>query len=195
MLNNKMLNADMKNTFFNRLKKIYAAMDEGYNKVAEGYGFDCRGCQDNCCMTRFYHHTYLEYFYLIEGFRTLADAIQKTAVEKAENIRAEMQRSDNDGEPFRFMCPLNMDGLCILYAYRPMICRLHGIPHELRKPGQTPVMGPGCEAFVSQCKDMAYIRFDRTPFYVEMSKAEYELKLAAGLQEKFRYTIAEMLLL
>ena len=48
--------------YFDRLREIYAAMDEAYNTAAGKYGFTCDQCPDNCCLTRFYNLTYLEYY-------------------------------------------------------------------------------------------------------------------------------------
>jgi len=33
-------------------------------------------------------------------------------------------------------CPLLRDGLCVLYASRPVICRTHGLPLLLRLDGE-----------------------------------------------------------
>ena len=92
------------------------------------------------------------------------------------------------------MCPLNLDEMCILYPYRPMICRLHGIPHELKRPEQKTIYGPGCETFDHRCGRRAYFEFDRTPFYQELAKLEQAVKQALGIAEKFKMTIAEMII-
>jgi hypothetical protein len=106
----------------------------------------------------------------------------------------ESARADQSGTAVRLMCPLNFDELCILYSYRPMICRLHGIPHELQKPGQNPVCGPGCETFDHRCGHKGYFKFDRTPFYRQLAMLEQEVKQALGVTEKFKITIAEMII-
>ncbi len=190
---NKEPKTDMMSVFFKQIRLAYSAMDDMYRKVSDNYGFNCRGCKDNCCMTRFYHHTYLEYFFLIKGFKSLEGSVQEAAIEKAADICGKIKDSDSKGEPIRIMCPLNFSGLCILYDYRPMICRLHGIPHELRRPGQEPILGPGCEAFTDQCGRVDYISFDRTLFYMDISKTEHNLRKELGLTEKFKKTIAQML--
>ncbi len=51
-------------------------MDLKYKEAADYYGFDCTGCEDNCCFTRFFHHTLLEYLYIMEGYGTTL-SIQK----------------------------------------------------------------------------------------------------------------------
>ena len=57
--------------YFDRLQQIFAAMDREYTNATKHYGFQCDGCIDNCCRTLFYHHTYLEYLYILAGFEKL----------------------------------------------------------------------------------------------------------------------------
>jgi Fe-S-cluster containining protein len=180
--------------FFDRLQCIFAAMDRQYAEVAKHYGFHCTGCEDNCCRTRFNHHTYLEYLYIHAGLNQLSLQRQREMQSSAVVICRENAKADEKALPVRLMCPLNSDGLCVLYTYRPMICRLHGISHELRKPGQNAIRGPGCGMFDLRCSDKSYRKFDRTPFYFEMAKLENELKQAVGLSGRIKMTIAEMII-
>jgi hypothetical protein len=177
-----------------RLENIFAGMDRSYDKAAAHYGFQCSGCENNCCLTRFYHHTYLEYLFIRKGFGRL-DLSEKLAIQaRAEAVCRQTELSDRQGMSVQLMCPLNRDGLCTLYHYRPMICRLHGIPHELQKPGQPVAYGPGCGAFDERCSDKPYFKFDRTPFYRQMAGLERELRQAAGLTGRIKLTIAEMVM-
>ena len=50
---------------------LFAGMDAAYDAVAQHHGFHCDGCEENCCRTRFYHHTLTEAAYLFEGYRVL----------------------------------------------------------------------------------------------------------------------------
>jgi len=168
-------------------------MDRQYAEASKHYGFHCKGCEDNCCRTRFYHHTYLEYLYIHAGLKKLGNQRQRELQSRAAVVCRESAKADNKAMPVRLMCPLNSDGLCTLYRYRPMICRLHGISHELRKPGQNVIRGPGCEMFDLQCSDKRYLKFDRTPFYFDMAKLESELKQTVGLSGRIKMTIAEMI--
>ena len=120
---------------------------------------------------------------------------QRATKRRAEAVCRQAERADDKELALHQMCPLNQSGMCIIYDYRPMICRLHGIPHELRKPGQPIIHSPGCGEFDNQCPDTAYVEFDRTPFYLEMARLENEFKQAAGLTGRIRLTIAEMILL
>jgi Fe-S-cluster containining protein len=176
-----------------RLKQIYVAMDQAYDAAADHYDFTCDRCRDNCCRTRFYHHTIIEYSYIIEGLKTLTATKQNEIKSRAMAVANKTASVDDNTEPMRLMCPLNLDERCILYPYRPMICRLHGLPHELRKPGQKTIYGPGCETFDHRCGRIGYFEFDRTPFYLELAKLEQEVKQALGITGKFKMTVAEMI--
>jgi Fe-S-cluster containining protein len=179
--------------YIERLQTIYAAMDRAYNQAAGDYDFNCDGCRDSCCRSRFYHHTIIEYDYLIKGLKTLNSEKLKEVTSRALLVVDKTSGADDSGAAMRLMCPLNFDELCILYSYRPMICRLHGIPHELQKPGQMPVYGPGCETFDRRCGHKGYLKFDRTPFYRQVAMLEQEVKQAMGFDGKIRMTVAEMI--
>ena len=175
-----------------RLKAIYATMDQKYSAAADHYGFNCRGCDDNCCLTRFLHHTLLEYFYILKGFRTLDNDKQVAVKLRARDVYQKTDQADEKGLSVRLMCPLNFDGLCLLYEYRPMICRLHGIPHELQIANLGYDYKPGCNVFSKECLQKNYVKFDRTPFYREMAKLENELRQAVNITQKVKYTVAEI---
>ncbi|MDY6793584.1 MAG: hypothetical protein SWH54_20150 [Thermodesulfobacteriota bacterium] len=179
--------------FLNQLRAIYALMDLKYKEAAAYYGFDCTGCEDNCCMTRFYHHTVLEYLYILKAFHQLDPEKQNEIRVNAVEVRRKSLEADRKGTRLRRMCPLNDNGKCILYSSRPMICRLHGIPHELHRPGRDITYGSGCEAFSKYCGEKDYFRFDRTPFYLKMASLEKELKQAIGITTKVKMAIADML--
>lgn len=180
--------------FIQRLKQVYAGMDNAYNCAATRYGFTCDGCQENCCRTRFYHHTLIEYAYLKEGLTSLNTKVQEQIKLRAMRVIDATEKVDGRSPADRRMCPLNFDTRCILYPYRPMICRLHGIPHELQKPGQKSLKGPGCNTFESRCGHQGYFNFDRTLFYRNMAKLESELRQAAELGGKIKMTVSEMIL-
>jgi Fe-S-cluster containining protein len=179
--------------FLERLKIIYSAMDKKYQEAADYYNFYCTGCDDNCCFTRFYHHTLLEYFYIMKGYNTLVNENQVEVKQRALEVCRKTREADEKARPVRLMCPLNVNNLCLIYTYRPMICRLHGIPHVLQRPGQGVLYAPGCDIFMEQCQKKEPFNFDRTPFYMEMAELEKELKHAVGMRQKIKMTVAQML--
>jgi Fe-S-cluster containining protein len=179
--------------FLEQLRRVYADMDAAYAQAAAAYGFVCDGCEENCCRTRFHHHTLLEYLGLREGFSELPAARQAQIRERAAQVAGQHTRDLAAGDDSKPMCPLNEAGRCLLYSCRPMICRLHGIPHELHPPGRAPQLGPGCADFHRRCGRGVYHPFDRTPLYAELARLESEFQRTLGARRKIRMTIAEML--
>jgi Fe-S-cluster containining protein len=104
------------------------------------------GCSD-CCRGLF-DITLLDARYLNHGFQMLDDHTKSSVIEKAQHRVALLQgiwpefaepyilnyrpeedweilMPDSDATP----CPLlGEDGRCLVYDYRPMTCRLHGLP-------------------------------------------------------------------
>jgi hypothetical protein len=187
------MNISLMDAFLDRLAEIFAAMDQEYARAIEHYRFQCDGCTDNCCLTRFHHHTYLEYCYLSLGLESLTRPQKAEILERAGKICRETDEADEKGMPVRLMCPLNDNSLCTLYPYRPMICRMHGIPHELQKPGYEAIHVPGCDTFDKRCADKRYYKYDRTPFYMKMARLEKEFKQMLGVDGKIKMTVAEMI--
>jgi Fe-S-cluster containining protein len=178
--------------FFDRIETLYGAIDDTYEEAAGYYGFRCSGCEDNCCMTHFYHHTYIEFFYIVKGFRSLPYNLKNDILSQASAIQEKKEKGDSKIESSRLMCPLNIDGKCVIYKHRPMICRMHGIPHELKRPGTPVLYGQGCDAFVERHFNDKYVPFDRTPFYFTMAHLENDMKRENNLNGKFKKTVFEM---
>ena len=187
------MNLQVPESYFRRLARLYSRMDEAFSRVARLAGFQCRGCEDNCCRSLFYHHTYLEYFYLKQGLQTL-DPGRRLALERlALDISARTDEALAAGGPPRLMCPLNEAGRCGLYEYRPMICRLHGIAHRMRLPDGRILRGPGCADFEARCASRGGEVMERTPFYQDMADLEQALRRELGLNRKIRMTVARMI--
>ncbi len=168
-------------------------MDKAYQEAAEYYQFHCTGCENSCCRTRFYHHTLLEFFFVIEGLQRLHHQERLDIEERALEVCRKTDEADDKGVPVRMMCPLNVEGLCLTYRFRPMICRLHGIPHKLRGPDGRVTKGQGCDAFYRSGSPKAPLAFDRTPFYVDMANLEGEFRRSIGAPIKVKMTIAQMI--
>ena len=176
--------------FLSELKPLYRDMDRAYHIAAAEYGFECHGCTDNCCLTRFYHHTFVEYAYLKSGFLMLPRETRSQLAATARQVAAAYEAQE-DTE--KIMCPLNQNGRCMVYDYRPMICRLHGIPNEMRRPDGVTLRGPGCPEFTRLHEEKPYVPFNRTPFYIKMATIERRLKETFSIEGKFKKTIAEMI--
>lgn len=105
-----------------------------------------KGCS-GCCRGLF-DISLLDARLLQLGFSGLATEVQKQVLAKAQNRLRELQtRWPDFAHPYllnhmpdeewtempeedQTPCPLlGSDGLCLVYAYRPMTCRLHGLPN------------------------------------------------------------------
>lgn len=175
-------------------RQLFGEMDQAYERSARQMGFECKGCRDNCCRTRFNHHTLLEYFYLRSGFTQLPAARRKRIWDRATEICRKAANGEKHDTTFRPMCPLNEEERCVLYAHRPMICRLHGVPHFLRRPDGRIQVGPGCSDFYIQSQVPDDRRLDRTPIYAAMAGLERRLRQRLGYGTKIKMTVAEMIL-
>lgn len=179
--------------YIDRTERLYAEMDCAYRRAAETSGFVCNGCEDNCCRTLFHHHTFAEYFTLHRGFSGLPRA-QREKIQSRAAAYLRPVAAGGDGARRRQLCPLNESGRCVLYAQRPMICRLHGIPHRFTPPGGGVKLGPGCDAFYRRCGHLDHPRLDRTPHYLRLAQLEAGFKQALGIELKIRLTLAQMLI-
>jgi Fe-S-cluster containining protein len=174
--------------------QLFAQMDRDYERVARQAGFACRGCDENCCRTLFHHHTLVELLYLRAGLRALPRPERQRMLREARAADRRIAARAQDGAAVRVMCPLNHQGRCGLYAHRPMICRLHGIPHGLHRPDGRAVTGPGCDAFYAQCGRGRSARLDRTPLYTAMAGLERRLRERLGYTSKIKLTVAQMVI-
>lgn len=188
------IHADQLASFLNDLNALNSSIDQAYEQAAKTHGFACQGCQDSCCETRFYHHTYLEFYLLEAGLKTLSDKQYDEILDLASQICHKADIADQTQSAYRFMCPLNSDGMCSLYAYRPMICRMHGIAHTFKRPDGVVLKAPGCHVFEESCRERKHIVFDRTLFYRQMAELEKKLRSTFGLERKIKMTIAQMIL-
>jgi Fe-S-cluster containining protein len=115
------------------------ATSPGSLKCSQGCSQCCRGLFDI---------TLMDAWYLKTGFEQLDENIKQAVLEKARkrlerlrrvwpefdepyllNVRPEEEWEDLMPDSDETPCPLLTDsGECLVYEYRPMTCRLHGIP-------------------------------------------------------------------
>jgi hypothetical protein len=189
-------NPDGYRGFLNQLQALFDRMDAAYAAVAAALDFECRGCADNCCRSLFYHHTYLEYALLMEGMAGLTADEQAGILARCGPEAERIETAQIRRESALLHCPLNQEERCRLYRQRPMICRLHGIPHKMRRPDGAWVTGPGCAACHAARGTQPTMQLDRTPFYRSLADLEREFRTACGLGAiGFKQPVARMLLL
>ncbi|MBI5569253.1 MAG: hypothetical protein HY914_04840 [Desulfomonile tiedjei] len=179
-----------------RLVELYHRMDDAYSAVAEKVGLTCEGCDGvKCCTVDLTLHTFMEMHYLRRGFDSLNDAAQLAILDRCRTILKAKQQ-DPWGEAYReSVCALNLHGSCILYAHRPMICRLAGLPHFFVRPDGSQKHSGGCTTFQNKIDTLhPELEIDRTDFYRGMAELEMEASLQRGQRTSPR-TIAETLCL
>ncbi len=182
-------------SLFAKLARLYADMQEAYDRVASQIGLSCEGCADNCCASYFQHHTYIEWAYLWEGMNALARQKQQAFLDRAEEYVRESHILVAQELRPRLMCPLNDNGLCRLYPYRLMICRLHGVPNSLVLPDGKRMDFPGCfrcQALCSRLQEVSVL--DRTGLYRDLASLELAF-VGSKMKDlpRVRLTLAEML--
>ncbi len=183
---------------FARLADLYERMASAYAQTAAEAGLTCQGCQQNCCVSFFQHHTYVEWSYLWRGMNELPEERRALYLSRARDVVEQYRQALALGVQPSAMCPVNDDGLCGLYQHRLMICRLHGTRNTMLLPNGDRRVFTGCYRFVSNVTDMAdetVPTLDRTELYKELVQLEmaYVGKRLAVLP-KVNMTLAEMLL-
>ena len=182
-----------------QVSQLFEDMEEAYAVVASKLQLSCTGCSDNCCDSYFLHHTYLEWAYLWYGMEKLSKEKRQEIIGRAEEYTRKCEEClEKDIRP-RLMCPLNENGRCVLYQYRLMVCRTHGVPATMIRPDGKRLSFPGC--FVSQ--ELVENRFTDKTDVPAMERTELlrrmvilEQNILDGkrhLVPKVKMTIAEMI--
>ncbi|WP_300667222.1 YkgJ family cysteine cluster protein [Desulfoluna sp.] len=179
--------------WINRIALLFKKMDRSYAEASEAGEFSCTGCQENCCLSLFYHHTLLELLYLREGLNSLSEETLNTVTFRAQEAVPRLHRRAEDETLEKIPCPLMEEGQCLLYTHRPMVCRLHGVAHFLERPDGSVLKGPGCSRYEETAADNRPL--NRTPLYKEMAHLEKTLRQETGFTDRLKLTIAEMILL
>ncbi len=179
------------------LKRLYQQMEEVYHRTASKIGLSCKGCTNNCCSTYFQHHTHIEWAYLWKGLRELPQEKRKYFVDRARKYEEEARDILHRGDKVNIMCPLNYKGMCQLYSYRLMICRLHGVPNIVKMPDGTVRHFSGC----IRCRELIkkekfFPVMDRTPFYMALATLERKfVSLLKAPLRKVDHTLAQFLVM
>lgn len=179
-----------------RLEKVYNEMEAAYDKVASELNFSCTGCTDNCCDSYFLHHTYLEWSYLWLGIAKLPQDLQDKIMEKARAYVVAAEEAIRHQQRPQLMCPLNDQGLCMVYKHRLMVCRTHGVPAQITRPDGKVLNFPGCFRCQEESNKMTNSSsvVERTAMLTELAQLEQEfLDYKRHLFPRVKLTIAEML--
>ncbi len=143
--------------FFQRYERIVHKVDEMFDRMKEKYPDEIR-CDSGCteCCYGLFDLTLIEAVYVNFHFhRIFTGPSKETLLEKANRIdrqtykikkaafKAQQQGKDEDAimeevARQRVRCALlNEDNRCDLYAFRPIACRIDGIPAAVAGKGRT----------------------------------------------------------
>lgn len=182
-----------KTHYIKRMRALYETMDALYDEVSKSYDISCQGCAENCCTQRFFHHTFAEELYLQHGLQHMPADLVQQIMQRAEQVIAAYDEEVRQGAITPIMCPANVEGLCAIYPYRPMICRMHGMPLTLTRPdGETATAG-GCTPFDRLFPNPS-ARIDRTTPYTTLAQIEADLRREGKLTGKYQLTTTLMLI-
>lgn len=142
------MNSDF-SVFFDEYESLVAQIDAVFQKVAGNFAAEvkCRqGCSD-CCHALF-DLTLIEAMYLNSKFAELEESRRNELLIEADKADRKVymfkKRASKEAEAVdhseillrtaqeRLRCPLlGPDDACALYRYRPITCRIYGIPLEI----------------------------------------------------------------
>ena len=179
-----------------RIRELYRKIDSAYAAAAQKIGITCEDCDGViCCSVDLTLHTFVEISYVRLGFKMLEPSLQSEILAKSRWI-VDAKREAPYGDRYRTAaCALNFAGACILYEYRPMICRLAGIPHVFTRPDGSEAQSGGCKKFEETFRGQhPEARIDRSEFYREMAGIEIGAIRARGRRTE-KLTVSEALVI
>lgn len=89
------------------------------------YIFCKEGCS-HCCEKGEYPFSELEFTYLMHGSRTLSTEVIEILNKNIAAIKQQKKENSID-KKFMYECPFLINKRCVLYNFRGLICRTHGL--------------------------------------------------------------------
>ncbi len=145
-----------------------------------------------------------EHLSCAEGCSSCCKAITLFPVEAAAISAAVAALSKDEAEALRHhakvgvkrdVCPLLLDNRCLIYAFRPIICRTHGLPIMFTDQGERRV--DYCPQNLQNCKSLpgsAVIDLDRLNELFVAVNALFVLQDDSGTDSVERVAIVEAVL-
>jgi len=145
-------------TYFAQYEALVQKFEESIDQVNTQSPMSRCGQETDCCCYEYFDLPLVEVIYFSNKMnQTLSNALRKDVMQRALKARKKRQRENehtggNTGsgngkedsgliEAYaieRLLCPLNNEGKCLLYQYRPIRCRGYGVPDnsiDLKKVG------------------------------------------------------------
>lgn len=142
-------------TYFAEYEALVEKIDEDVRRASKTLGHipSCGLETDECCFG-YFDLELLEVIYLSNRMnRILKSDVRMEIIHRAIELSKKIKEIDGglrskrtgSGESRsafleaydreRLLCPLNKESRCSLYEYRPLRCRLHGVPSDFTDPG------------------------------------------------------------
>lgn len=143
--------------FFNKYKELSKMADSVFEQISKKYP-ECIKCKEKCsdCCNALFDLSLIEALYINYHFNIIFKGKEKDRlIEKANSADREIHKikklaykdleaGKDENEILaqiaekRVRCPfLNKNDMCVLYDYRPITCRLYGIPTSIGGVGHT----------------------------------------------------------
>lgn len=176
-----------------RLAELFDKVDAFFGRTAARFpgphGVTCHAGCDDCCRRRF-SVTAIEAEVIAEGLASLPAGAREALAARATG-----------GDPG--VCPaLEADGRCAIYAFRPVICRTHGLPIRFAPPRGS-VGNPRALPMVDACpknfdgRDLASLPadavLDQTTLSTVLGALDNARATEAGRPRGVRVAIATLL--
>lgn len=99
---------------------------EGYFEHQKEYICCKEGCS-HCCETGQYPYSDIEFKYLLLGFFKIPPIEQQAVIKRIKKLKEDYVNCENK-EKFSHRCPfLSENGICTVYDFRGLICRVFGL--------------------------------------------------------------------
>ncbi len=183
---------------FERYERLAAGADQAFERMQREHGDQVR-CKPHCtdCCYALFGLFMVEALYLRRHFEDLDRKQRRVALRLGDKAEQELKRLEAAGGGHdatsemdtlslarqRIRCPLLNDHQeCILYAYRPITCRVYGIPTLIQ--GQARVCGKS-----GFKKGGTYPAFDLDRVYKELFSLSSEILQGTGRKDLHRASL------
>jgi hypothetical protein len=133
-----------------RYLELVASANRLFEAVHREHGH-LMGCKPGCdeCCSVYYELSLIEAFVINGMFdQVVSRSAARRALKRAESVEPLFLKAKEDlltapqdtatqaglqeaAARIRLQCPLNEEGGCVLYEYRPITCRLYGVPQKI----------------------------------------------------------------
>ena len=86
-----------------------------------------KGCS-LCCKTGVYPISEVEFLYIKYALERLPDDVRENILSKIRTLKAQKAAESGD-KNWTYVCPFLEEEKCLVYTFRPIVCRTFGLPY------------------------------------------------------------------